>query len=85
VDSESERPENAQLMEVSYNVYTSPGQSGSPIFYEAKGEIYMVGIHTSGGEEENRGVLVTSRVREMVNGWIEEMKTIFDISTSGET
>ena len=40
----------------------------------------MVGVHTLGGDELNRGVLITPKVREIINGWIEEMKTIFDIS-----
>ena len=41
----------------------------------------MIGIHTLGGDDINCGVLITPKAREMVNGWIEEMKTIFDIST----
>jgi Ran GTPase-activating protein (RanGAP) involved in mRNA processing and transport len=40
----------------------------------------MVGVHTLGGDELNRGVVITPKVREIINGWIEEMKTIFDIS-----
>lgn len=65
-----------------YKAFTSLGQSGSPIFYETKEkEYYMIGIHTLGGDDANCGVLITPKAREMVNGWIEEMKTIFDIST----
>lgn len=30
----------------------------------------MIGIHTLGGDEENSGVLVTPKTREIINGWI---------------
>jgi V8-like Glu-specific endopeptidase len=55
---------NERLLYVNYHIYTSPGQSGSPIFYETKEkEYFMVGIHTLGGDEENSGILVTPRTR----------------------
>jgi V8-like Glu-specific endopeptidase len=67
-----ELKDNERLLLINYRVYTSPGQSGSPIFYETKEkEHYMIGIHTMGGNEENCGVLITPKVREIVNGWIE--------------
>jgi V8-like Glu-specific endopeptidase len=53
-----------RLLYVNYQVYTSAGQSGSPIFYETKErEYFMVGIHTLGGDEENSGILVTPKTR----------------------
>lgn len=83
IEYETEVINADNLALVDYKTFTSPGQSGSPIFYETKEkEYYMIGIHTLGGDDSNCGVLVTPKAREMVNGWIEEMKTIFDISKS---
>jgi hypothetical protein len=30
----------------------------------------MIGVHTLGGDELNRGILITPKVREIINGWI---------------
>lgn len=30
----------------------------------------MIGIHTLGGDEENSGILITPKARQMINDWI---------------
>jgi len=68
-------------MFLSYKIFTSKGQSGSPIFYEHDKKYYVVGIHTLGNNQsDNKGVLLTTKVRTTINQWIMEMNKIFDIS-----
>jgi glycerate-2-kinase len=63
-----------------YNVDTTKGQSGSPVFLWTQNlgreeSFYVVGVHSGyfGGSEDNYGALVTSSMVERIKEWHKEM------------
>ncbi len=59
---------------IEYNIDTAGGQSGSPILALINGEIYIVGIHNNGtnenyGRNENSGTRIIPKVMDWINQW----------------
>lgn len=56
-----------------YTIDTSPGQSGSPVWYENdEGEYHVVGIHSEGYYHKNFAIRFTERVFDQILEWREE-------------
>lgn len=53
---------------VSYQISTSPGQSGAPVLIQENGLYYAVGIHVSGSRESNYARAIDSQLlQELIN------------------
>ena len=65
-----------------YQIPTSKGQSGSPIFKVVGEEVYIVGIHIKGIQEigRNIGVRFNEKRRKTINEWVGEMTGWLDLS-----
>ncbi len=61
-----------------YNIPTSAGQCGSPIFRkEANNSYSVVGIHTDGDIVSNSGLLLNTKIKERINERIKKnIKTV---------
>lgn len=60
---------------VCYDIDTTPGQSGSPLWIKSPTESHIIGIHTHGAtlsEKVNQGVLLSRKSLELIVEWIEE-------------
>ncbi|MEQ8822471.1 MAG: trypsin-like peptidase domain-containing protein [Sumerlaeia bacterium] len=53
-----------------YDVDTSGGNSGSPIWAVSDGELVMIGVHGSSGETDNAGVLFGKEHIAMIERWM---------------
>ena len=53
--------------EIRYDISTTEGQSGSPVFIQRNGRYYVIGIHTVGRLSYNKGVILNNRVRKLIN------------------
>ena len=59
---------------IKYQIPTSPGQSGSPVYIqEGEFSYCVVGIHTNGDIPWNSGVLLSGRVRKTINLWFKKI------------
>ena len=65
-----------------YQIPTSKGQSGSPIFKVEGDDIYIVGIHIKGIQEigRNIGVRFNEKRRKVINESVGEMTGWLDLS-----
>ena len=78
----NEDQEMETLMEeefLKYKILAAKGNSGSPVFKEENGEIYIVGVHIGGSEAEqyNHAVRLTARVRAIINSWVGRKGSLF--------
>lgn len=53
-----------------YDIDTSGGQSGAPVWCVSDGRRYVVGIHTNGSEGGNFATRITSTVAEQIKRWV---------------
>jgi V8-like Glu-specific endopeptidase len=56
---------------VFYDIFTFDGQSGSPVFFPASGQIACA-IHSFGESPHNIGVRINREVSEQLKEWIDE-------------
>ncbi|CAK9253791.1 unnamed protein product [Sphagnum jensenii] len=59
---------------INYEILTSPGQSGSGVFYEIAGanEYYVIGVHVLGGPSQNIATWITMKRFNKIRSWITE-------------
>lgn len=55
---------------VSYDVDTSPGQSGGGVYLKYNGMRYVFAAHTTGGISDNSGTRITLKMVYDINAWI---------------
>lgn len=67
-----------------YNVDTKTQQSGSPVIFNNRGEIEVVGIHKGHNPRINLnvGTKITRELVSMVKGWAREMNAAFKLHRS---
>ena len=64
---------------IKYKIEAAKANSGSPVFKEENGEVYMVGIHIGGSKTKqyNQAVRLTDRVRSIINSWVGKKGKLF--------
>ena len=55
---------------VSYDVDTSPGQSGGGVYLKYNGARYVFAAHTTGGHSDNSGTRITIKIVSDFKNWI---------------
>lgn len=56
---------------VSYDIDTSPGQSGGGVYLKYQGMRYVFAAHSSGGTTDNSGTRITARMFFDIKDWID--------------
>ena len=57
---------------IKYTIDTSPGQSGSGIWYQTKDGCFVIGVHTYGNQTENSGTRITQKRLKDICSWISQ-------------
>jgi V8-like Glu-specific endopeptidase len=61
--------ENEEYLE--YNIYTSPGQDGSAVWYKEYDRYYIIGVHLYGSSSTNKGLYLNiARLQNIIN-WMK--------------